>query len=96
MLNHDFTEGLARELVFNVGGHRVYGMTLSNGILLTSQHRCARTMCYGALRLRCLVGGYGEMVVERVGGRKKRRRREEVGEGWVSFYTPKHMRTFPK
>ncbi|KAJ5415553.1 hypothetical protein N7465_004248 [Penicillium sp. CMV-2018d] len=31
-------------------------------------------------------GGYGEMVVERVGERKKRRKREEV-EGWrEAFY----------
>ncbi|KAJ5962159.1 hypothetical protein N7501_007100 [Penicillium viridicatum] len=30
-------------------------------------------------------GGYGEMVVERVGGRKKRRKREEV-EGWGEVF----------
>lgn len=47
MLNHDFTEWLAQELVFDIGGHRVYGMTLSNGVMLMSQHRCARTTCYG-------------------------------------------------
>ena len=96
MLSHDFIKRIARELVFNVGGHRVYGMTLSNGILLTSQHRCARTMCYGTLRRHCLVWGYGEMVVKRVKERKERRRREEVGGGWVPFYTPRNMRTFPK
>ena len=27
---HDFIKGLARELVFDLGGHRVYGMTFSN------------------------------------------------------------------
>ena len=61
-----------------------------------SLHKCARTMCYGTLRLRCLVGGYDEVAVERVGERKKRRRIEEVGERWEVFYTPRHMRTFPK
>ncbi|KAJ5416009.1 hypothetical protein N7465_004704 [Penicillium sp. CMV-2018d] len=36
----------------------------------------------------CAVsGGYGEMAVERVGERKKRRR-EGVEGGWVPFYTP--------
>ncbi|KAJ9491050.1 hypothetical protein VN97_g2207 [Penicillium thymicola] len=57
MLSHDFTEGLARELVFDLGGHRVYGMTFSNWVLLMSLHKCARTMCLGSLRLRCLGGG---------------------------------------
>ncbi|KAJ5941516.1 hypothetical protein N7516_001684 [Penicillium verrucosum] len=55
MLSHDFTEGLARELVFDLGGHRVYGMTFSNWILLMSLHKCARTIWFGTLRLHCLM-----------------------------------------
>ena len=92
MLSHDFIKGLARELVFDLGGHRVYGMTFSNWVMLMSLHRCARTMCYGTLRLRCLVGA---TVRWRSRG-LERRRREEVEEGWVPIYTPKNMRTFPK
>ena len=84
--NHDFTEGLARELVFNLGGHRVYGMTFSNWVILMSLHKCARTMCYGTLRL-LSRGGYGEMAVERVGERKKRRGGRGVG---VLLYPQEH------
>ena len=68
----------SRELVFNVGGHRVYGMTFSNWVMLMSLHKCARTVCYGTLRLRCLMGAT-EMAVERVGERKKRRSGRGVG-----------------
>ncbi|KUM61200.1 hypothetical protein ACN42_g5912 [Penicillium freii] len=44
---HDFIKRLARELVFDLGGHRVYGMTFSNWVMLMSLHRCARTSGWG-------------------------------------------------
>ena len=84
-LNHDFTEGLARELVFNLGGHRVYGMTFSNWVMLMSLHKCARTMSLGTLRLHCLM-----WATERRrsrgwrredGGERKKRRGGSVGGG---------------
>ncbi|KAJ5977184.1 hypothetical protein N7501_000526, partial [Penicillium viridicatum] len=88
MLSHDFIKGLARELAFDLGGHRVYGMTFSNWVCT---NHLLRDPAPALSR-----GGYGEMAVERVGERKKRRRREEVEEGWMPIYTPKNMRTFPK
>ncbi|KAJ5427273.1 hypothetical protein N7465_002343 [Penicillium sp. CMV-2018d] len=87
---HDFITGLARELVFDLGGHRVYGMTFSNWVMLMSLHRCARTM--GDPPPTLSHGGYGEMVVERVGGEEEEKRRM----GGVSALLYSHMRTFPK
>ena len=95
ILSHDFIKRLARELVFNVDGHRVYGMTFSNWVMPMSLHKCARTMCYGTLRLRCLVGGYGEMAVDRVGERKKRKE-EERWEGGGRPFICSHPRYLPK
>ncbi|KUM63249.1 hypothetical protein ACN42_g3873 [Penicillium freii] len=78
MLSHDFIKGLARELVFDLGGHRVYGMTFSNWAMLMSLHRCARTMCLGTLRLRCLM-----WATERWRSRGLRREEEERRrKGW--------------
>ena len=77
MLSHDFIKGLARELVFDLDGHRVYGMTPSNGVMLMSQHRCARIMCYRTLCLRCLMGATVRWRSRELG----RERREEVGGG---------------
>ena len=78
MLSHDFIKGLARELVFDLDGHRVYGMTPSNGVMLMSQHRCARIMCYGTLRLRCLMGATVRWRSRGLG----RGRREEEEKRW--------------
>ncbi|KUM62661.1 hypothetical protein ACN42_g4431 [Penicillium freii] len=55
MLSHDLSDS-HENLVFDLDGQRVYGMTFSNWVMLMSLHKCARTMCYGTLRLRCLGG----------------------------------------
>ncbi|KAJ5529478.1 hypothetical protein N7527_002871 [Penicillium freii] len=55
---HDFIKRLARELVFDLGGHRVYDV---------------HAPVVGDPPPTLSHGGYGEMVVERVGERKKRR-----------------------
>ena len=69
MLSHDFIKRLARELEFNVGGHRVYGITFNNWVMLMSLHKCARTMCYWTLRL--------HRATERWRSRGWRRKEEE-------------------
>ena len=89
MLSHDFIKRLARELVFNIGGHRVYGMAFSNWAMLMSLHKCAHTMCYGTLRLRCLVGATVRWWSRELG---KRRRKDEV-RGLLYVHVPG---TFPK
>ncbi|KAJ6123829.1 hypothetical protein N7471_011146 [Penicillium samsonianum] len=71
---------------FDFGADLLPGMDLNNDV--DSHVGRPGTMCYGTLRLRCLMGGYGEMVVERAGEKKKRRRKEEEERREESFYTP--------
>ena len=78
MLSHDFMKRLARELVFDLDGHRVYGMTFSNWVMLMSLHRCAGIMCLGTLRLRCLMGATVRWRSRGLG----RGRREEEEKRW--------------
>jgi hypothetical protein len=95
MLSHDFIKGLARELVFDLGGHRVYGMTFSNEVMLMSLHRYARTMCLGTFRLRCLVGAtmrWRSRGLGRGGREEEEKRRKGGGRPFICSlprYLPK-------
>ena len=92
MLSHDLSDS-HENLVFDLDGQRVYGMTFSNWVMLMSLHKCARTMCYG-LRLRDLVGATVRWRSRGLGrGRReeeeKKKRRGGRGVG-VLLYPQEH------
>ncbi|KAJ5942561.1 hypothetical protein N7516_002729 [Penicillium verrucosum] len=81
MLSHDFIKRLTRELVFNLDGQRVYGMTFSNWVCT---HHVIGDPPFALSHV-----GYGEMAVERVERSEEGRGRREEVEGWEgAFYTP--------
>ncbi|KAJ5598006.1 hypothetical protein N7537_008090 [Penicillium hordei] len=91
MLSHDFIKRFTREMIFDL----VYGTTFSNRVMLMSLHRCARTMCLGTLRLRCLMGATVKWWSRGLGRgrREEKRRSERVGGSLLYVHVPG---TFPK
>ncbi|KAJ5393863.1 uncharacterized protein N7487_011504 [Penicillium crustosum] len=84
MLSHDFIKRLARELIFDLGGHRVYGITFSNWVCT---HHVLRDPLPALSR-----GVYSEMEVQRL-KKKKKRRCGRVRGGLLYVHVPG---TFPK